>query len=449
MTVTAAQSRRQRRVSEALRAELSSLLRKELSDPALAFVHITDVQLSPDLKHARVFFSTLEAADATRASRSLTRAAGRLQRDIAQRLNLRFTPVLRFVHDTTLEKANQLEALLAETRNASLSQAQALSPEEQLGQAVASASRILLATHRGPDADAAGSLLGLYKMLRLMGKKPACHLPDGLPDAFAPHYDAEEISSTWTADAVWDMTIVLDTGGLTQFPDALPDEAHRGLFVVIDHHAVHDDFGDLQIRQQISSTGELLYRLARRLAWPVDTDVAQCLYMAMVGDTGSFRYENTTSQTHEVAAELLELGASPWDTAAALFESISLSRQRLLGLVALTIELSLGGQFCQLFCTAEMRHQAGALLEDADGLSQFGRSIAGVIVSVAYIEDGDVVHLSLRSGDDVDVAHIAAQFGGGGHKRAAGATVKGRTVADIRNEMLELVAATLRPGIPS
>jgi phosphoesterase RecJ-like protein len=437
--------RRALRVGESIRGELSRLLVRQIGDPRLKLTTITDVVMSPDLRSARVFYVPPRNVDYEEVRSSLVNAASFFRKEIGQSLSLRFTPSLSFHLDESFDRGSQVDSILRETRKDLDAAARSESPEATLAKNLATASRILLAVHANPDGDAIGSLLGMYGILRLLGKRATAYCPDGVPATlrFLPY--TEDVVAALEPDAAFELTLLMDTADLDLAPAGFPPVERRGALAIIDHHAAHRALGDIVVRRDVSAVGELLYDLTAELLWPLDEKVAQCLYTSIVADTGSFRYTSTTPATHRAAAALIERGADPWAAATGLFESFSLSRQRLLGLVADTLEVSADGRCADLVCTPEMLAAAGAAKADLDGMINLGRSIEGVEISTLFrLEPEGHIKISFRSKGRVDVAALASRFGGGGHRNAAGATLRGHDVAEakaiIRNTAAELLA---------
>ena len=437
--------RRARRVGEAIRGELSRLLVRQINDPRLKLATITDVVMSPDLRSARVFYAPPHGVSVEEVRSILAKAAAFFRKEIGRSLALRFTPELSFHLDESFDHGSRVDIILKETRQDFDEAAKRESTESALGRSIAAASRILLAVHANPDGDAIGSLLGMYGILRLLGKRPTAYCPDGVPATlrFLPY--ADEVVAALEPDATFDLTLLMDTADMGLAPAGFPPAERCGTLAIIDHHAAHGDLGDIVVRRDVSAVGELLFDLATELLWPLDGKVAQCLYTSVVADTGSFRYTSTTPATHRVAAALIERGADPWAAATGLFESFSLARQRLLGLVVGTLEVSPDGRYADLECTPEMLATTGAVKADLDGMINLGRSIEGVEISALFrLEPEGHIKVSFRSKGRVDVAALASRFGGGGHRNASGATLRGRPVSEaksiIRKTAAELLA---------
>jgi phosphoesterase RecJ-like protein len=437
--------RRQRRVGEGVRAELSRLLSREVRDARLAWATITSVEMSPDLRNARVYFVDSGSGDQDRMGRSLERAAPFLQREIGQKLKLRFTPRLSFYPDESFDEASRVDELIERAAAEDAERRADDSPERRLARLVSDAGRILVATHANPDGDAVGSLLGLSRVLRLMGKEALAYCPDGIPGTLRFLPGADEVATAIDDRDRFELTIVVDTAAANLLPDGFPEAERRGKLVVIDHHAQHGDLGDLVIRRDSSAVGELLYDLAQELVWPIDEQVALCLYASIVADTGSFRYASTTHHTHEVAAALMSLGAEPWQVATALYESYPLRRQRLLAEVLSTLETCCDGRYADLVATQETLARAGATKADLDGMINFGRAIDGVEISAMFRrEPGGEIKVSFRSKGRIDVGGLASTMGGGGHVNAAGCTLTDIDIdgakAKIRAAVADLLA---------
>lgn len=295
----------------------------------------------------------------------------------------------------------------------------------RLKDTIGRAGSVLIAAHRNPDGDAVGSLLGMSLVLRALNKDVTAFCPDGIPKSLAFLPGAETVEK-FLGNRSFDATVLLDTPQRSLFAEGFES---RGTFIVIDHHAKHDDFGDLVIRYPAAAVGEMLYCLARAAGWRVDKEAAVCLYTSIVSDTSSFRYESTTPQTHKVAAELIALGADPRTVSSHLFESFSLARRRLLAAVLKTLETAAGGRYAQLHCTRLMIRDAGASNEDLEGMVNFARGIAGVeLAALLREEEGGEIRVSLRSKGAVNASAAAEHFGGGGHVNAAGFRLSGTTM---------------------
>lgn len=425
-------NRRLARVSEAIREELGRLLVRKTNDPTLNWVTITGVKISPDLRHARAFFSAAGVDNLSRAERSLAKAKPYLQRELGRNLRLRYTPKLDFIYDDSLEKGARVDELLREVESETGSRRDAQSDGQKLDRLIDEAENILVVTHRNPDGDAIGSLVGMSGILRLMGKQHIAYCPDKIPETLSFLPGVETIQKEPPGES-FNLTLLLDTADKNLLPEGFPEASQRGVLAVIDHHAQHGNLGDFVIRRDASAVGEILYELAVELVWPMDAAVAEALYTSIMSDTGSFRYSSTTEATHRAAAGLLSQGARPWIVATRLYESYPLRRQRALAKVLDTLEISADGRFAQMFATPEMLEKIGAHKEDLDGIVNFGRAIDTVeIAAMMRVKEDGNIKVSFRSKGHIDVGELAARFGGGGHRNASGCTLDNSSIDEAR-----------------
>lgn len=298
-----------------------------------------------------------------------------------------------------------------------------------------SAQNVLITCHRRPDADALGSALGLSRALATIGKNVVVWVPEPIPVTVRFLPLPGEVTDTLPKDVAFDVTICTDTAAKSLLPVGIPEPNVRGPLVIIDHHAAHDDVGEVVFRDtQCCATGELILRINDELGvTPLTREVAVPLYAAIVADTGGFRYPATRPATLRIAARLLEAGADPWATAYELFEGWDLPRMRLLGAVIDTITTELDGKLAVLRVTRAMLAQHKATDDMVEGMVNYGRMLSGVEVAALLWEwpavgpDGKArldTKVSLRTRGRIDVAAIAVALGGGGHSSAAGAQVE-------------------------
>jgi phosphoesterase RecJ-like protein len=299
-------------------------------------------------------------------------------------------------------------------------------PEELL-RTIRGGNRFLLTSHVNPDGDAIGSELGLARLLRGIGKGAVIWNRDETPTIYRALPGADRIHSGEAAPNGWperfDGVIVLECPS----PDRTGLEGHFGDLPVvnIDHHLGNQHYGAVNwVDATAPAVGDMIYRLARTLKIPLDVEIANSLYLTLVTDTGGFRFSNATAGTFEAAAALVREGAQVDLVARWLYESRPLASLRLLAEMVASLELHAGGRIVTARLTPEMYQRAGATHGDAEGLIDHARAIAGVeaVALARELPDGGL-KVSLRSRGEVDVEKIARQYGGGGHKNAAGFTV--------------------------
>ena len=303
--------------------------------------------------------------------------------------------------------------------------------------------RFLLTCHLRPDGDALGSMLGLAAVLRALGKEVVMFNVDPVPEylRFLPR--ADEVLRAAPAGERFDATFVTDTASRALLPAVLPPPEVSGPWVIVDHHAAHDDFGDVLVRETDAvATGEVVLRLMADLGITrVPPDAAVPLYTAIVTDTGGFRYQGTTPTTMRLAADLMEAGADPWTVAYNVFEGWAPARMKLLGAVLETLETRHDGRVAVLTVTRETMARTAADDDMVEGLVNYARMLAGVEVAALVWEwrpNGDGLpstKVSLRSRGNVDVSRVAVALGGGGHRSAAGATVRG-PIGDVHARVI-------------
>ena len=321
---------------------------------------------------------------------------------------------------------------------------------EPILELVGNASHVVLATHVHPDGDALGSLFALADILEGMGKKvfqyleePVSHLYEFLPChgliSTDPNAALNFIEEAGADNPI--VAIALDCGDGNRLGPAKDQLLSISPFIVIDHHRGHTAFGDhLWLESTSSSTGEMVYELALAIGAKVSLDAAFCLYVAIVTDTGSFRYESTSPRTLRIAADLVEKGVKPDEVAERVYDNYSLPRLRLMEMVLATLEVHAEGQIALIRVDNDMFERSGATSDDIDGFINYPRSLSSVQVAAFFKEtENGGVSVSLRAKGNIDVAMIAAGFGGGGHKNAAGFRFSNRSMEDVREEVLEVL----------
>ena len=292
---------------------------------------------------------------------------------------------------------------------------------KQIWDKIEKAENIMLIAHINPDGDALGSSLSLYPILKKMGKKVTVFnatkpLPDYLD--FLPNFN----KVTDKLPKKIDLTISFDCGSF----DRLGLDEKPSFLINIDHHVSNTNYGDINlIEPNHASTSQVIYDILKANNIEIPTDTAVCIYTALVTDTGSFQYESVNDKVFECAAEMVRCGVKPDYVAKMLFQRDRLSRLRLLAKAYETIEMCCDGKVAFVEVTKEMMEITGAIKEDTDTIVNSVRAIAPVEVACMLREDDEGIKISLRSKNYADVSKIAVKYGGGGHIRAAGATLKG------------------------
>lgn len=300
---------------------------------------------------------------------------------------------------------------------------------EAVWEAIQAARRIVLTTHVNADGDGAGSEVAVASFLRRHRNNPTIVNPTPFPDVYRfllgdlEAYQASEPRGRKALEQS-DLVFVLDTSEPSRV-GAVAGMLEGRRVVVLDHHPPNPEaLGDPAVRDPSAcATGELVYDLLALGGGELLPIEARALYVAIVTDTGSFRFSNTSPRAHQVAARLLEAGVDPADIYRRLYGQVTQSRLALLrrALASLRVDSELPIAWVRL--TRDEVEASGAATADVDteGLVEYPRRLRGIEVAVLFRElPGSRTKASLRSNGDVDVARVARALGGGGHAKAAG-----------------------------
>ncbi len=298
----------------------------------------------------------------------------------------------------------------------------------------------LVVSHINPEGDAIGSALALTQGLRAMGKEVTVYFESKIPPLYRFMPLIDDIIHDIEGDT-FEVAIIVDCGDMERVGEAMDYiRGNSSLVINIDHHSTNEAFGDLNIVDgDASATGVLIYRLLKELGVEITRDMAINLYVAILMDTGSFRYSSTTPEAFRIAADLMERGVNPWEMAKQVYESMPERRMRLLALVLEALEVRGNGKIAYSVVTRDMLRRTGATLDMTESFVNYPRSIDGVEVAMLIKEIGENEYkVSMRSKGDVDVAAIATAFGGGGHQRAAGFTITGN-LSQVKERIVEAI----------
>lgn len=281
-----------------------------------------------------------------------------------------------------------------------------------------------ITTHVRPDGDGIGSSLGLCWLLRSLGKEAEVIVSDGIPVSYRDLPGASEIVKVSEVNGKYDAVFVIECSDIER-PNIRNLE--NQLVVNIDHHASCEHFGTINwIDTTASAVGEMIYNLCKAVGGRVSREIAECLYMALVTDTGSFHFSNTTDRTLKVASELVKVGVKPAQISEAVYNSYPWSRIELMSQVLATVKRDESGRIAWMRQTLEMRETSGMTDGDNNGFVNIPLAAKEVVASVYMREvESNKYRVSLRSKGNINVARVAEKFGGGGHKNAAGCRVEG------------------------
>jgi bifunctional oligoribonuclease and PAP phosphatase NrnA len=284
--------------------------------------------------------------------------------------------------------------------------------------------RFAITSHIRPDGDSLGSSLGLFWLLKALNKDVEVIMRDSAPHSYRQLPGSDLIRETPAVDRPYDAVFVIECSDIDR-PGLV--DLEKQFVVNIDHHSTTELFGTINwIDSTASAVGEMIYNLCKATGVRVTKEIAECVYTALLTDTGSFHYSNTTERTFKIASELVRTGVKPAKTAEAIFGSYQWPKIELLSQVLATAKRDDSGRVAWMWQTLAMQEQTLASDEDSDGFVNYPLAVGEVSATALFKECAPGVYrTSLRSKGDVNVAKIAEQFGGGGHRNAAGCTLTG------------------------
>ena len=306
-------------------------------------------------------------------------------------------------------------------------------------QAIKRFNKFLITSHINPEGDAIGSQAAMACLLRKLGKKFVMLDDSPVPKLLRFMRGTEDISKEMPHNFNYQAVIIMDSPDLARIGRVNDYIKKDSVIINIDHHISNVNFGKYNwVEPDYSSTGEMVYDLFKAFKVKIGMDEAVALYAAIMTDTGSFRYSNTSSKTHRVTAELIDIGVKPYEMHSRIYETSSIQDTNLLGEALQTMKITDDGKIAWLWVTKEMLKKTNASLEGTEGIINFGRSIGGVEIAVLFRETGtkDRVKVSFRSKGAADVNKLAGYFGGGGHPAASGCSVLGK-IEEVEKKVLE------------
>jgi len=319
----------------------------------------------------------------------------------------------------------------------------------EIDKIIQSSNRIVLSTHEKPDADGLGSAIAFYYYLKTINKdvriiQPSkfpkdCEMinPDNIVDTFC------ENDISWIESC--DLLILFDVGHYKRSKEVSQIAINSNIDIIsIDHHKNDntDIFKAFMIDIKAPATGLLVWRYLKNinLNKPWDIKISNALYSALMTDTGSFRYNNTTSESHDMASELISFGVRPYDIYVSIYEQRSLSQLRLFSYVIDNLKFNLDSKVCYAIINQQILKKINSNIEDVDGFTEFLRSIENVEVSFLIIEQLDGSYrISFRSKGKYSINDVAAALGGGGHAFAAGSKVSNSNLLEIEEKIVNLL----------
>ncbi|MEM8945323.1 MAG: bifunctional oligoribonuclease/PAP phosphatase NrnA [Planctomycetota bacterium] len=308
----------------------------------------------------------------------------------------------------------------------------------------------VLTSHCRADCDAVGSEVALAHILRALGKEVVICNGDPVPEHIRfidPNEDVRVLGLSIEPRELWkiDVLIVVDTSAWVQLgPMAEVVRAFPGERVIVDHHVSQDDLGAIEFKQETAeATGRLILELGEALGVEITREIATPLFAAIATDTGWFRFSSVQQEAFEALARLVAAGASPPEVFSTLYEQHSLARLHLRGRILSNVKSDVGGRLMSTHVTRQDFSETGANTTDTEDAINALHTVKGSEIAVLFVElEPDRTKVSLRSRTDFDVQQIAAQFGGGGHKKAAGVSFSG-TLEEAKEAVLAAICQEL------
>ncbi len=313
---------------------------------------------------------------------------------------------------------------------------------ERLAREFRAGRSVVLSTHINADGDGCGSEAALARMLTSLGMTVRIVNPTPWPETYEFLLDADVVDATSEGSSAVkkaDLLVVLDISDVKRL-GSLSDTV-RGLRIpklVIDHHIPSDEPPGTDILSDTAAcaTGELIYDVATTLGIEITPKIATALYVAILTDTGGFRFANTTARCLAVASQLLAAGVEPEEMYRRLYASHPIGRLHLLRDALATLEVDPAYGISWISVAAGAAEEYGLKSEDLEGLAEHPRSVGGTRMAIFFRDLGHgKVKVSFRSTGDVNVNEFARKFAGGGHARAAGALIPG-TIEEVRHSVV-------------
>jgi phosphoesterase RecJ-like protein len=320
---------------------------------------------------------------------------------------------------------------------------------QEVVETIQSHTDFLVVSHVRPDGDSLGSQLALALILQALGKNVEMLSRDPVPTRYASLPGADQVRVANRIGKPHEVTLVLECGNVDR-PGI--DGLDKGFIVNIDHHHSTKPFGNVSwIEPSACAVGQMIYRLMKALGVGMTQQIATNIYVAVLTDTGSFQFSSTTGDTFRLAAELADHGADVSGIAMRMFHTNPIQKVRAMGKILNAMEFHAKRRVISTVLSQDDLGLADG--DDIEGLVNYPLTVAGTEVAVLLreLEDGSI-RVSMRSKNEVDVSAVAAKFGGGGHRKAAGCqmvgslrTVQQQIVSSIQNEMDSLAPSVSSP----
>jgi phosphoesterase RecJ-like protein len=300
-----------------------------------------------------------------------------------------------------------------------------ISPEiARIVDAIRARQRFVLSSHSRPDGDSIGSQLAMAYALRDLGKHAVAVNADPAPPPLMAFPGVPDIIIAPQVEGDFDAAIVMECGDLARTGVSGLD---RFFIINIDHHPGNTGYGQINwFDAGAAACGEMVFDLVHALGVPLSVEIATHIYLAILTDTGSFHYSSISPRTFEICRECLQAGVDPVIVARNVYDSNHMGRLKLFGAVLSAMQIDPTGRIAIVYLDHEMARAAGGTYEDTEGLINLPLTVKEIQAVVFFKQhESDEYRVSMRSKGPIDIGAVAKEFGGGGHKNAAGCTVTG------------------------
>ncbi len=307
---------------------------------------------------------------------------------------------------------------------------------EEIIKMIREADSVVILPHINADGDAIGSCAAMAELLGALEKKTVIYTEEKPEERLS--FISENVRVYDGSEEEYDTCIALDCGDRERLGERAVFAEKADRVINIDHHKTNTMFGDANyVDASASATGEIIAELYERMGMEPDKRAAMYLYTAICSDTGCFAYSNTTPKTMRTAAKLMEEGIDHAEAARLLFDSEPLEIELLKAELTGRIRSYFGGRLRIVTVTEAMAEKYGLDMDDVSDVVNIPRRICGTEIAASVKESGGKIRVSLRSNGSADVAAVAQKFGGGGHTKAAGCTVKAESVAEAEEMVVK------------
>ena len=291
-------------------------------------------------------------------------------------------------------------------------------------EAIRARQRFVISSHSRPDGDSIGSQLAAAYALRALGKQVTVVNADPAPPPLMQFPGVPEITIADRADGEFDAAVIMECGDLARTGVA---GLERFFVINIDHHPGNSAYGQANwFDASAAACGEMVFDLVRELNVPLTRDIATHIYLAILTDTGSFHYSTLSPRTFDICRETLEAGVDPVLVARNVYDSNNIGRLKLFGALLNAMQIDPTARIAIMYFDHEMARRTGGTYEDTEGIINLPLTVKEIQAVVFFKQaEGDEYRVSMRSKGDIDIGAVAKEFGGGGHKNAAGCTVTG------------------------